>query len=80
MINLFIGGLKHDLRSELKIGKSSSLRKAFSLAKLYEAQWSFLKGGSGIASTINGEPVIKHLPTSTKVVPIVRKTLMVEER
>lgn len=70
LIRFFIGGLKSELRSELKIGRPTTLRKAFSLAKLYEAQQSFYRdSGGGVPSA--REPLIKQLPQTTTPVPIV---------
>lgn len=37
LITFFVGGLRDDLRSDLKIAKPISLKQAFSLAKMYEA-------------------------------------------
>lgn len=59
LISFFVGGLKLELRSELKIGRPTTLCKAFSLAKLFEAQHRFNRGYGSSAS--NREPIIKQL-------------------
>lgn len=37
LITFSVGGLRDDLRSDLKIAKPASLKQTFSLAKMYEA-------------------------------------------
>lgn len=75
LIILFMGGLKLDLRGELNIAKPTSLQKAFELARIYESQ-----RGSGMKFFAPwAEPIIKIPLASRKGVPIVRKTLTMEE-
>lgn len=73
LISFFIGGLEPELRFELNIIQPTSLRKAFSLAKLFEVQRGHGKRGG---SSGTSEP----LPASAKGLPIVRKMLTIEER
>lgn len=76
LISFFIRGLKPDLRCELNIIQPMSLRKVFSLAKLYEAQRGHDKhGGHSTAA----EPLLKMPPAGAKGVPIIWKMLMAEE-
>lgn len=78
LISFFVGGLKLELRSELKVSQSETLRKAFVLAKLYEAQRGFHRGST--TTTTTREPLIKQPPSGSTQFPIVRKMLTVEER
>lgn len=80
LINFFVGGLKPELRSELKVSQPMSLRKAFSLARLYEAQLGFQNGVGGPHHSPNREPLIKTPPLGPTQLPIVRNTLTAEER
>lgn len=85
LVTYFVGGLKPDLKSELKILKLMTLRQAFSAAKMYEAHpghhhlsWSTPyrpNVGAG-----NPSPLLKTPPEVSKALPIVRKTLTMEER
>lgn len=80
VINFFIGGLKANLKSELKVVQLTTLRKIFSLVKVYEAQ-----GGAWVHYEIWGQqPISRNLESllknllASKAMPIVRKTLKVE--
>lgn len=77
LISFFIRGLKLKLRNELNIIKPTSLRRAFSLAKVYEAQCG---GGKYGANNATSEPLIKMPSVVLKGVPIVRKMLAAEEQ
>lgn len=78
LISFFIDGLKPELRGELKVGRPPTLRQAFSKAKLYEAQWGFNRFGGKTSG--NREPLIKQSPSTTTPVPVVHRTLTMEER
>lgn len=73
LITFFLGGLKSETRNQLKLQRSASLRKAYTMAKVFEAQKShkYLKSDQPSKSKV-------ILPTSTELsmgVPIVRQTL-----
>lgn len=80
LISFFVGGLKPELKSELKIGRPPTLRKAFALAKMHEAHRHSRKGGGFVVHLPSLDPLIKNPPTTSKALPIVRKTLTAEER
>lgn len=66
LISFFVGGLKPNLCSEINIARPDSLRQAFFLAKVYEAQRGQNK--FHIATDIT-EPLIKTPPTGSKGYP-----------
>lgn len=78
LITFFIGGLKPDIKNQLKIARLLSLRKALATAKVYESNKSF-KPWKNFTTTGKTEPLIKNPPGETGV-PIVRRTLTIEER
>lgn len=84
LITYFVGRLRSDIKSEMKIMKPTTLRQAFTVAKIYEthserrqtARKALFKpnqGGSGLP------PLLKNPPNTNQAVPVVRKTLMIEE-
>lgn len=56
LIRFFIGGLKWELKNELNIIKPTTLRRAFTLAKVYEAQRDRNRFTENMENT---EPIIK---------------------
>lgn len=80
LISYFIGGLKTEIKKQLKITRPVSLRKALAMAKVYEANANYKNKGGGNAFYAKSEPILKNPPTDTTAVPIVRRTLTAEER
>lgn len=77
LVSFFIGGMKPDLKCKLNIIQPTSLHTAFSLAKVYEAQWGL---GKYRGHSLVPKPLLKTPSTGEKGVPIIRKMLTVEER
>lgn len=86
LIMYFVGGgLRSDIKSELRIMKPTTLWQAFAAAKIYEndpgqrkmawrAPFKPKQGGYGLL------PLLKNPLDINKAVPLVRKTLTIEER
>lgn len=77
LITFFICGLKPENKSQLKIARPVTLRKALATAKVYESN----RGGKPWKHfTAKTEPLLKTPPADGITVPIVRRTLIIEER
>lgn len=79
LITYFVGGLRSELKSELKIMKPATLRQAFSAAKMFEAHprrrhLSWRPPYKPVVSGGSAGPLLRTPPESTKMVLIVRKT------
>lgn len=80
LINYFIGGLKTEIKKQLKVTRPISLRKALAMAKVYESNTNYKNKGSGNSFYSKSDPILKNPPTEATTVPIIRRTLKVEER
>lgn len=79
IITFFVGGLRNDLKKDLRIAKPSSLKQAFSLAKVYESSqsdvggrhWSVNKPHYQPNMTNTSEPILKtpSLPPASTANP-----------
>lgn len=77
LITFFIGDLKSEIRSQLKIARPTTLRKDLAMAKIYESNRVGKTWKNFSAKT---KPINKTPPAGRLTVPIVRRTLTVEER
>lgn len=80
LISYFIWGLKLEIKNHLKINRPTSLRRALAVAKVHEGNKGYkaYKYGGSPYNPKSG-PIIKT-PLVTGGMPIVRRTLTVEER
>lgn len=53
LITFFLGGLKQEIRLQMKVCRPTSLQKAFAMAKAYEAQKVSKYHKSGVFSRSN---------------------------
>lgn len=80
LLTYFIGGLKPEIKNQLKINWPTSLRKALVVAKVHEANKGYKSYKFGeVPLNSKSDPLPKSPPIATRV-PIVRRTLTVEER
>lgn len=84
LITYFVGGLRADLRSEMKILNLKTLRQDFAAVKVYEAH----PGRRHLpwrtpyqlpTRSPSADPLLKAPSNTSKAVPIVRKTMTLEE-
>lgn len=54
LVTYFVGGLRPDLKSELKIMKPTTLQQAFSAARVYEAHLGQRQMGIGVKESSSG--------------------------
>lgn len=80
LLTIFIGGLKQEIKNQLKINRPTTLRKALATTKVHEANkgYKYNKYG-GTQLYPKSEPLLKTPPAGTGV-PIVRRTLTAEKR
>lgn len=83
LISYFVGGLKQDrltnLKKQLKVNRLTNLRRALAIAKVYESNKNYkFKGGN--SHLAKDEPILKTPQANPSAVPIIRRTLTVEER
>lgn len=78
LITFFIGGLKPKIKSQLKITRPTTLRKALATPKIYEANCGY-KPWKNFSVNVKIEPFIKTPSAGASEVPIVRCTMTVEE-
>lgn len=76
LITFFIGELKTEIKSQLKIARPPTLRKALAAAKIFEANQS----GKTWKNYNKIESILKSSPAEGLAVPIIRRTLTIEER
>lgn len=73
LISYFIGGLKAEIKKQLKVNRPATLRKALAVAKVHGSNLGYKPykyGGSPYNS--KSKPLIKTPPPTTRV-PIVRR-------
>lgn len=81
LINFFLAGLKSEIQEFMLIHMPTTLRRALVEAKILEARQcgKGFKGG-GYITAKKSELLLKTPPASGTTVPIVRRTLTIEER
>lgn len=74
LITFFIGGLKLEIKNQLKIMRPTSLWKALETTKVYKAN-KRSKTWKNFPPINRSEPILKTPPAGGPAVPIVRRTL-----